>query len=260
MGFLHIRLLDIIDISLFAFLLYQAYKLIKGSAAINIFFGLFATYLIWLLVKALDMQLLGSILGQVMGVGVLALIIVFQQEIRKFLLMVGSRYFSNKNLSIETMFAGIIKEPEVSFDFMVFISACQSFSATKTGALIVIEKDDDLSIIARTGDEINGNISEVLMASIFFKNSPLHDGAVIISNNRVKSARCILPVSDSEDLAANYGLRHRSALGISEETDAFVLIVSEETGNISICRGGLIESITSIKLLNIHLQNHFKSS
>ncbi len=240
-AFITVRFLDILDILLVAFLLYQIYNLIRGTTAINIFIGIFTLYLLWLLVKALNMDLLSSILGQVIGVGVIALIIVFQQEIRRFLLIISTRYITNKRFSFEKIFSfGEQNEETVNIDSIV--NACSNMSAFKTGALIAISKRSDLLSFIRTGDTLNADTSSRLLESIFFKNSPLHDGAVIIKKDKIAAARCVLPITERIDLPPQYGMRHRAALGISEKTDAIVVLVSEETGAISFAKQDNIET------------------
>jgi diadenylate cyclase len=240
-AFLTVRFLDILDILLVAFLLYQIYNLIRGTTAINIFIGIFTLYLLWLVVKALNMDLLSSILGQVIGVGVIALIIVFQQEIRRFLLIISTRYITNKRFSFENIFSfGEKKDENVNIDSIV--NACSNMSAFKTGALIAISKRSDLLSFIRTGDILNADTSSRLLESIFFKNSPLHDGAVIIKKDKIAAARCVLPITERIDLPPQYGMRHRAALGISEKTDAIVVLVSEETGAISFAKQDTIET------------------
>ncbi len=258
-GFITIRILDIVDILLVAFLLYQMYNLIKGTTAINIFIGIFLVYLLWLIVRALNMQLLGTILGQVIGIGVIALIIIFQQEIRRFLLLVGSRYGKNKRFSIEKFFSfGDDEVKTVNIDAIV--AACASMSEQKMGALIVILNESDLLSIIKTGDIINADTSSRLLESLFFKNSPLHDGAVIIKANKIAAARCVLPSTDQIDLPPQFGMRHRAALGISEKTDVSVVIVSEETGSISYSRHGEIEYNISPNHLQQLLEADFKAN
>lgn len=240
-AFISIRFLDILDILLFAFLLYQIYNLIRGTNAINIFIGIFTLYLFWLLVKALNMSLLSSILGQVIGVGVIALLIVFQQEIRRFLLIISTRYIRTRKFSLDKIFSfNDSNEQKVNIDAIV--NACSNMSAFKTGALIAISIKSDLLSFIKTGDIMNADTSSRLLESIFFKNSPLHDGAVIIKEDRIAAARCVLPVSESISLSPQYGMRHRAALGITEKTDALVVIVSEETGAISFAKGDHIET------------------
>lgn len=255
-AFITIRFLDILDILLVAFLLYQIYNLIRGTTAINIFIGIFTLYLLWLLVKALNMNLLSSILGQVIGVGVIALIIVFQQEVRRFLLIISTRYIRNRKFSLEKLFSFGEKElVEVKIDSIV--SACSNMSAFKTGALIAISKRSDLMSFIRTGDVINADTSSRLLESIFFKNSPLHDGAVIIKKDKIAAARCVLPATDRIDLPPQFGMRHRAALGIAEKTDAVVILVSEETGAISFAKEDNIETNIGPNRLRQILEKEF---
>ncbi len=259
MGFLDIGFTDILDIFLVASLLYQFYILIKGTVAMNVFVGLFFMYLIWLLVRALNMQLLSSILGQFMGVGVIALIIVFQQEIRRFLLIMGSKYLTKKNFSLEQLFSFMIKDTVPKIRTKSIVRACESMAKSKTGALIVITNKSELSTYIETGEIINATTTSRLLETIFFKNSPLHDGAVIIRDDKIVAARCVLPVSENQDMPKNLGLRHRSALGMSESTDAFVVIVSEERGHISIAQfGKIITNISPTELSN-YLEEQFKN-
>jgi len=247
--FISVRVLDIIDILLVAFLLYQIYMLIRGTVAINIFMGIFILYLFWLIVRAFNMELLSSILGQIIGVGVIALIIVFQQEIRKFLLLIGTKYLSRNSFSIENLFFSRNKRMEVPVNVEAIVRACRNMSETRTGVLIAISRRSDLQLYAETGDSINAETSSRLLENIFFKNSPLHDGAVIIKNDKIIAARCVLPLTERLNLPASYGLRHKAALGLSETTDAIVVIVSEETGRIALVYEGNIKiGISSIEL------------
>ncbi len=237
MTFLEIRFIDLVDIFLVAYLMYRLYKLIKGTVALNIFIGLFAFIVFWLMIKALNMQLSSTILDNFVNVGVLAIIIVFQQEIRRFLLLLGSRYNLPSKFSFERMFES--KSPAMmSFYIKPVVKACEGFARTHTGALIVITKDSELLDFVHTGELINGVISKQLLGSIFFKNSPLHDGAVIINRNKIKAAGCILPVSQNMEMPKRYGLRHRAGMGITEATDAVAIIVSEERGQISFFQRG----------------------
>ncbi|WP_161889715.1 diadenylate cyclase CdaA [Pontibacter russatus] len=235
-GFLEIELLDIIDILLVTVLLYQLYKLLTGSVALKIFLGLLSIYLLYLVVRAAGMELLSIILGQFMGVGVLAAIILFQPEIRRFLLMIGKTTAFNN----DRFFRGFPwrREQAEKLSLTPFIEAAKSLAGKNTGALIVFSKSSELKYYAESGDLIDAVISKRLLMSIFNKNSPLHDGAVIISNNRIKAARCILPVSENQEIPASMGLRHRAAIGLTEITDSIVLVVSEETGQIALVRNG----------------------
>lgn len=254
--FISIRVLDVIDILLVALLFYQIYMLIRGTVAINIFMGIFILYLIWLIVRALNMELLSSILGQIIGVGVIALIIVFQQEIRRFLLLIGSRYFSKNNFSLERFLMVKGKKFESPVNIEAIVRACRNMAESNMGALIIITRKSDLQLYAETGDIINAETSSRLIENIFFKNSPLHDGAMIIKNNLIFAVRCILPLTQKFDLPQTYGLRHRAALGISETTDALVCVVSEETGKISFVKEGTInENVNTQKLRELLEEN-----
>jgi diadenylate cyclase len=253
--FITVRFLDILDIFLVALLLYQFYMLIKGTVAINIFIAIFSIYLFWLVVKALNMQLLGSILGQIIGVGIIALIIVFQQEIRRFLLLIGTRYMSKK-FSLENLLTASRNVlPEVKI--RAIARACVNMSKSKTGALIVIERNSSLQQYAETGDIINANTTTSMIESIFFKSSPLHDGAMIIINDKIFAAKCILPVSQDLNIPANLGIRHRAGLGMSEHNDAFVIIVSEENGQVSIAEYGELTTNVTLKSLVKRLEKEF---
>ncbi len=231
-----LSLKDILDILLVAFLLYKTYKLMKSSGSINIFIGILVFIVIWIIVsQVLQMRLLGSIFDKLVSVGVIALIVLFQDEIRHFLLTLGSRHRSS---SLFRFLKGNKKDTNDKEDIMPIVMACLNMSKGKVGALIVIERGLPLDEVVRTGDIIDANINQRLIENIFFKNSPLHDGAMVISNKRIKAAGCILPVSHNLNIPKELGLRHRAALGISQETDAMTIIVSEETGGISIAYKG----------------------
>lgn len=246
-SFISLRFLDVIDIVLVAFLLYQLYMLIRGTVAIRIFIGIFSIYLFWLVVKALNMELLGSILGQVIGVGVIAMLIVFQQEIRRFLLMLGNRYFSGKRIPILRLFG---KQSHISKTHIEkLVKACEYLSDNYTGALIVISKTSDLRSFTGTGEILNADISERLIQNIFYENSPLHDGAIIIAEEKIKAAGCVLPVSENPQIPDKYGLRHRAAIGMTEVSDSIVIVVSEQRGSITIARNGKIYPVTSVERL-----------
>ncbi len=236
-GFLEVSWVDLIDISLVAILLYQVYKLIRGSLAMNIFLGILALYLIYLIVRAAQMELLAGILGQFMGVGVLAMIILFQPEIRKFLLMIGRTTEINREDIFKTITNWRAQHHD-AFDVHQLIEAVKTLKATRTGALIVFSRDIELKFYVETGDALDAEVSKRLLLSIFNKNSPLHDGAIIIYKGRIKAARCVLPISENDHLPPHFGLRHRSALGMSETTDTLVLAISEETGRLILARNG----------------------
>lgn len=227
---------DFIDILLVAFVLYYAYKFMKDSGSLKVFIGILIFILIWLFVsQVLEMKLLGAIFDQLVQVGAIALIVLFQDEIRKFLITLGSHEKASKLFRFLT---GTKKGNTDKSEIMPVVMACLSMSKQKVGALIVFEKNIPLNDIIATGDEINANLNQRLIENIFFKNSPLHDGAMVVRNKRITAAGCILPVSHSSDIPKSLGLRHRAALGISQETDALAVIVSEETGGISVAYKG----------------------
>lgn len=253
-GFLDISLVNIIDITLVSVLLYQVYKLMKGSVAIKIFLGFLSIYLIYLMVSAARMELLTMILGQFMGVGVIAAIILFAPEIRKFLMIIGkSSIFSNDNVLQELLFWR--KRETQAFNITPIMDATKSLAGTSTGALIVISRNSELKFYAESGDLIDAIVSKRLLISIFNKYSPLHDGAVIIFNGKIKAARCILPVTE-RDVPAQFGLRHRAAIGMSESTDTLILIVSEETGQVSLSKNGKILHNLSLQEVRELLNNY----
>ena len=252
MGFVPFTFIDFIDIILVAAIMFWIYRATRGTNAPYIISGIIMIYLMWVVVRTLNMELLSNILGQFVSVGVIALIIVFQPEIRRFLQMIGMRqkrfnfiariFNRNDNTSV-TIIAPIVQ-------------ACREMSAHKTGALIVIDRQSDLRLITEGGIAIDAKISTPLLENIFFKNAPLHDGAVVIEGDRIVAAKCILPVTQS-DVPKSYGTRHRAAIGMSEISDAIILVVSEETGGISIAHGGTIHrDIAPDQLANL-LQRHF---
>ncbi len=212
----------------------------RGSVAIKIFFGVLSLYLFYLVVKSAQMELLASILGQFMSVGVLATIILFQQEIRKFLLVIGKSTSFKGDDSFFRSFSLWKKQSGVVYAISPIIDAIKAMSGTNTGALIVFTRDSELKFYVDSGDLIDAEISNRLLLSIFNKYSPLHDGAVIIHKDRIRAARCILPVSENDDLPAQFGLRHRAAVGMSEITDTLIVIVSEETGEMSVAENGIV--------------------
>ena len=209
----------------------------KGTVAVNIVIGIALIFLIWKITQALKMEMLSGILGYLLSGGVIALIIVFQQEIRKFLLMIGTSNFSTKKSFLKQLkFLQSEISTEINTD--VIVNACNNLSKTKTGALIVIEKTNSLDFLINSGDSMNAFVNEVILESIFYKNSPLHDGATIIRDNYIVATRVVLPVSNSTKIPARFGLRHRAAIGVTEKTDAICLLVSEETGSISYIKDG----------------------
>ncbi|MDX5585164.1 MAG: diadenylate cyclase CdaA [Aureibaculum sp.] len=235
--FLDFSILDIIDIVLVAVLLYYVYKLIRGTVAINIFIGIAIVYLIWKLTVALQMELLSDILGKFLGGGFIALIIVFQQEIRKFLLMIGSTNFASKKGFLKQL--KFLKSDDIiTTDVESIVYACKTMAQTKTGALIVIERNNNLDLIKQSGDKMQAEVNVPLLNSIFYKNSPLHDGAIIIEDNIITATRVILPLEKDISIPARFGLRHRAAIGVTMRSDALAIVVSEETGQISYIKNG----------------------
>lgn len=229
---------DIIDILLVALMLYYLYRLMKESRSLNVFIGIMMFVVVWLFVsQIMEMRLLGSIMDKLVSVGVIGLIILFQEDIRKFLYNMGAHQRMNKILRIFTSDHERVKNIDKE-SIMAVVLACMSMSKRKEGALIVIERGTSLTEVADTGDKIDANINQRLIENIFFKNSPLHDGAMIISNKRILAAGCILPVSHSLNIPKELGLRHRAALGISQQCDAIAIVVSEETGGISVAIQG----------------------
>jgi len=250
--FINLNISDIIDILLVAYLIYTFYTLVRGTAALNIFVGLISIYFIWKLVGMLQMRMLDEILGQFISVGVIALIIVFQQEIRSFLVMLG-KLGTERNKYFK--FLRKIQNIEDNIDSDSIIISMKNMSKTLTGALIVITRTNELKEVVETGEAIDGIVSSALIETIFYKNNPLHDGAVIITNNKIVAGRCVLPVSKSPNIPADYGLRHRAAAGITQNTDAICLIVSEQTGLFAYSEQGELFTNVSIeeirKALNV---------
>ena len=239
---------DLIDVLLVALMLFYLYKFMKESGSLNLFIGIFVIIAIWVLVSQIfQMRLLGGILDTLVSVGALALIVLFQDEIRHFLRDVGSQrrvrrildFFAKKNATT----------PNDHSEMMPVVMACMNMAKRKEGALIVIEQSDKLGEIVKTGETVNANINQLLIENIFFKNSPLHDGAMIISQKRILAAGCLLPVSHSMDIPKSLGLRHRAALGISQETDAMAIVVSEETGGITVAHRGSLHRWLSAEQL-----------
>ena len=235
--FLDLRILDVVDIVLIAALLYYIYKLVKGTVAVNIFIGIVIIYFVWKLTQLLQMEMLSNVLGEFIGVGMFALIVVFQQEIRKFLLMIGSTNFARRRRFLQTL--KLIKDDlETPNDIEAIVKACESMGRTNTGALIVIQKSTSLDFVKNSGDSMKILVNQPIIESIFYKNSILHDGAMIVEDNYITATRVVLPVSNDRTIPLRFGLRHRAAVGITEKTDALALVVSEETGQISFIKDG----------------------
>lgn len=249
-----LTVLDIIDIFMVAIILYQLYRLIRGTAAFSIFLGIFFVYLFWLVVKALNMELISAMVGQVMGVGVIALIIVFQQEIRRFLLAIGNRYMSRNRFTFDRYFPSGAVDQTSNQIVEEIVHAVESMAQSRTGALIGIGRTSLLDIYSDGGELLNALVTDELLKTIFYKGSPLHDGAVLIQNGKILAARCPLPSTDRTALPARLGMRHRAGIGLTEQTDALVVIVSEERGRISVAdAGNLKEDVTPNELRQLLL-------
>ena len=232
---------DLIDIFLVATMLYYIYRLMRESRSLNVFIGILVFVITWLFVsRIMQMRLLGSILDKLVSVGVIVLIVLFQDEIRKFLYNLGAhqrvkaikKFFNKKEKDKE------IGRRETMITVIPIVMAVINMSKGKVGALIIVEREMSLDDIVATGDNIDANINQQLIENIFFKNAPLHDGAMIIKGKRIRAAGCILPVSHDLSIPKELGLRHRAAMGISQETDALAIVVSEETGGISVAIKG----------------------
>lgn len=251
MDFIPFTFIDFIDIVLVALFMFGLYRMTRGTNAPYIFYGIIVIYMMWVIVRTLNMELLSTILGQIVSVGVIAIIIVFQPELRNFLQMIGMRQKGFK-------FINNIFNPHDGAEptLQPIITACTEMAATKTGALIVLAQESDLHDITDGGITLDAQLSVSLLENIFFKNAPLHDGAAVIMNNRVVAAKCILPVTQSP-VPKSYGTRHRSAIGITETSDAIVVVVSEETGGISVAFAGKIERNIAPQNLAHAISRHF---
>ncbi len=253
LGFLKISFIDILDVIMVAAIIYAVYRWIKGSSAMNIFIAIIIILIVRIVASALNMKMMSTLLGTLLDVGAIALIIIFQPEIRRFLNNIGRS--AGDTLEKKSFLARILPARKVSAasnkSIMEISEACMEMSETKTGALIVLRRNNALEDIIATGDTIDASIRCRLILNIFFKNSPLHDGALIVGDDRLIAARCTLPITES-DIPAHYGMRHKAAVGISEQSDADVIVVSEQTGTVSFVHGGTItkvDSINSLKLL-----------
>ena len=236
---------DVIDIVLVAILLFYLYRLVKGTVAINILIGIIIIYIIWKITDLLKMDVLSNILGNFISVGFFALIVVFQQEIRKFLLLIGSPNFATRRNLIKYFNFLNQNSNNKKFDIKLFLDDCYSMSKKKTGAIIVIERENNLDFLIPSGNNVNIKLSNQILETIFFKNNPLHDGAVLIRSNYIIATRVVLPVSDSTSIPSRFGLRHRAAIGITEKTDAIAIVISEQRGEISYVKDGVIANYKS---------------
>ncbi|MBP9068545.1 MAG: diadenylate cyclase CdaA [Bacteroidia bacterium] len=257
--FINFGITDAIDIFLVAIILYLVYNLVRGTTAINIFLGLALIYVVYIIVRAFELKLLGSILGKFVNVGVIAIMVVFQQEIRKFLLYIGSNEFlKNRNWKNVLKFSGTLQN-DLYLDIKEVSEACFNMSDTKTGALIIVSRRSDLKFYIQSGTKIDSVVNSKVIENIFFKNSPLHDGAVIIKENRVVAARCVLPVTEKENFPAHYGMRHRAAVGVTEVSDAIAIAVSEQTGAVSLTVGGEINANLNKEKLEYLLEKNLQA-
>ncbi|MCR5326201.1 MAG: diadenylate cyclase CdaA [Bacteroidales bacterium] len=252
MGFLHFTFIDLIDIILVAAVIFIIFRWIKGSSAMNIFIAIIFLFLVRVLATALDMRMISALLGAILDVGALAIIIIFQPEIRRFLNNIGQT--AGNNSLVKSLLRNRNAQGIDSVVISDIVSAVDQMSAKKTGALIVIRRRDNLQSIIATGDSIDARVGERLIMNIFFKNSPLHDGAMVIGGERIVAVRCTLPITERLDLPASYGMRHRAAIGIAEQCDADVIVVSEETGQVSFVRGSELTRIDNPNTLKLKLQ------
>ena len=255
-GFIQIRWIDIVDIFLVAVLLYELYKLLKGTVAINIFFGIVAVVLVWQVVNALQMELLSEILGAFISVGFIALIVIFQPEIRRFLLALGTTTFMRRK-GRRFLFWRLNIQGLPGIDANAIVMACSRMAEMKQGALLILTRKNELKQYINTGEVMEARLSAPLLENIFYGQGPLHDGAVIINGNTIMAAGCILPVSGNTEIPKRLGLRHRAAVGITEVSDAIAIIVSEESGKISYSVGGKLVSKVSVAELKSFLEAEF---
>ncbi len=254
MGFIHLSIIDVIDIAVAATIMYYIYKLTRGTYAPSILTGIILIYLLSVVVKALHMELLSMILGQIVGVGAIALIVVFQPEIRRFLHHLGATGRQRRDSFLGRLIYADSNRTEYGEYAEAIVRACSDMAHSHTGALVVIRRQDELASIIETGIRVDARLSSPLLKNLFFKNSPLHDGAVVVSGGRILAAKCILPTTESE-VPVSFGMRHRAALGASEVTDALVVAVSEEQGTIAVARAGKITCAISPEQLKTELLN-----
>ena len=240
MGLPHIRMVDVIDILIVAVLVYYIYRMVRGTNVMLIFWALIVLLVSWRVADLLEMRLLGALLGGVASVGLIALVVIFQPEIRKFLLFLGTKTQLDESWLQRLQFWRHQQQVSKGSSYEAYVNACMHMSQSRTGALIVFKRKNEVEEIIDTGERIDALASSPLIESLFFKNSPLHDGAVIAHGNQILAARCILPVTSRLDVDPNLGLRHRSAIGVTEQLDVLSVIVSEETGSISYAVDGEI--------------------
>ncbi|WP_353483153.1 diadenylate cyclase CdaA [Haliscomenobacter sp.] len=258
-GFLPIRIWDLLDILIVGYLIYLIYRLLRGNIAFNIFIGVLTLYVVYWLVRQLEMQLLSAVLDKFVSVGVIVIVIIFQQEVRNFLLLLGKSALQQRSNVLVQFLIGRntpAAQADMGKEIVALKNALMHLSETQTGALIVLAKGANLEALAYAGVEINASISEQLLESIFNKTSPLHDGAVILRKGKIMSAGAVLPVSETADLPPKAGLRHRAAIGVTEQLRVAALIVSEETGHISWAYEGQLTQDVQMEDLDAFLQEH----
>ncbi len=254
---LDIRITDILDIIIVGYLIYSIYKLLRGTIAFNIFIGLLFMYFTWWLVRVLEMDMLAKILTQFVNVGVIVTVIIFQQEIRRFLLLLGRNAYNPRLKKLSKYFTPDSEAAMTDEEIEALLHALAAMSKTKTGALIVLLQDQNTGLFYNTGTDVDAKISSSLLQTIFKKNSALHDGAVMICCHKIKRAGCVLPLTQSHDLPKHLGLRHRAALGITEQTPALAITVSEETGQLALAKNGNILTNISLEKLKNAIRNEF---
>lgn len=256
--FIDISFIDVLDVLMVGLLIYWLIRVVRGTSAVNIFLGVLLLYVVWIASRAVGMKLLSFILGQVLGVGVVALLVIFQPEIRRFLQRISSSTTAAQQGVFKKLFRHAKQAGMPARELEELTAACRKMGETRTGALIVIRHGSGLGDILDTGDEIDARINRRLIENVFFKNSPLHDGAMVIGDNRILAARCTLPITGRQGIPAHYGMRHRAAIGMSEVSDASVIVVSEETGDISFVTDGIIKTMGSITELRLAIEDSYK--
>lgn len=259
-GFLHVTLIDLLDIMMVAGIIYMLFKWLKDSAAINIFIAIVTLLILRVVVDAINMRMMSALLGTVIDVGAVAIIVIFQPEIRHFLSNLGRKTLASDGNSWMNKLLGRGNSKLAASSVDEIVAACFEMGEDKVGALIVITDKDPLEDIVTTGDRIDANIRKPLIENIFFKNSPLHDGAMVISSDRIVAARCTLPITERTNIPPRYGMRHKAAIGISEQTDASVIVVSEQTGKVSFVKDGKLSHVSNANTLKLILGDKKKDS
>jgi uncharacterized protein (TIGR00159 family) len=258
-GFLPVRIVDVLDVLIVGYLMYQIYKLLRGTIAFNIFIGVLTLYIVWWMVGQLQMELLSKVLTQFVNVGVILIVVIFQEEIRRFLLFLGNNTLNRQIKMVGQLFnRESTLTDERRLHKQLLKKTLTRMSRRKTGALVVLANNMNLEGVINEGVELDANISESLLESIFNKESPLHDGAVIIANGKIQAASCILPISDSQSLPGSVGMRHRAAVGLTERANVAVFIVSEENGRIAMAEDGKLHTNLSEEQLETFLEEHYK--